>query len=91
MFTYNFSNELEKRIRKLSHKDAVLSRNFYKKVNEIIRRDSLTIQAYKNLKSPQNEFKRVHLTSQFVLIFKVDLHRRHISFVEIHHWDKAYD
>ena len=57
---------------------------------EIISQDSKAIKTYKNLKSPQNKLKRIHLTDNFILLFKVDIKNNHILFIDILHWDKAY-
>ena len=75
---------------KLAKKDKVLALIFKKKVQEVISQDTKTIDLYKNLRSPQNEFKRIHLTDNFILLFTVDKSRQHIVFVDILHWDNAY-
>lgn len=90
MFTYDFSDKLRKRLDKLGSRDKVLALIFKKKVEEVVNKDKHTINSYKNLKSPQNEYKRIHLTGSFVLLFIADLNRNHIVFVDIVHWDKAY-
>lgn len=90
MFKYSIENTLQKKILKLKSKDKVLVQNFKKKFEEIIQQSLETILTYKNLKSPKNEFKRIHLTDNFILLFKVDFKENHITFVDICHWDKAY-
>lgn len=88
MFSYDISDELRKKLKYLSKKDKILVMNFKKKLSEIITRDNETINTYKNLKSPMNECKRVHLTSKFILIFKVI--ETEIIFVDIMHRDYVY-
>ena len=88
MFTYDISDDLRKKLDKLGKRDKVLALAFYKKVQEIINRDERTINAYKNLRSPMNEYKRIHLTDNYILLFAVE--RKHIVFVDIMHWDKVY-
>jgi mRNA-degrading endonuclease RelE of RelBE toxin-antitoxin system len=88
MFTYDLSDILRKKLNKLAKKDKVLAEIFYKKVQEVINRDEKSINAYKNLKSPMNEYKRIHLTDNYVLLFAVE--KNHIVFVDIKHWDVAY-
>ncbi len=88
MFSYDFSDVLRKKLEKIGKKDNVLAGNFYKKVQEIIHRDKNTINAYKNLKSPMNEFKRIHLTDNYILLFAVE--DDHIVFVDIRHWDDVF-
>jgi len=90
MFSYELSKKLLKKTKKLANKDPVLATIFFKKTQEVISRDNITISVYKNLKSPQNEYKRIHLTDNFILLFHVDLNKNHIVFVDILHWDFAY-
>ena len=88
MFTYSISDELQKKLRKIASKDKVLAQIFYKKVQEIVNRDEKTINAYKNLRSPLNEYKRIHLTDNYILLFAVG--GSHIVFVDIRHWDNVF-
>jgi mRNA-degrading endonuclease RelE of RelBE toxin-antitoxin system len=90
MFTYNLSDKLRKRVNKLAKKDRILALIFKKKIYEVINQDKKSINVYKNLKSPKNEFKRIHLTGNFVLLFRADIAKNHIVFVDILHWDRAY-
>lgn len=88
MFSFDLTDILKKKLDKLAKKDKVLAQIFYRKLNEIISRDEDGINAYKNLKSPMNEFKRIHLTDNYILLFKVE--KKHIVFVDIKHWDYVY-
>jgi len=88
MFSYDISDVLKAKLEKLAKKDRILAQIFYKKVQEIIHRDKKTINAYKNLKSPLNEYKRIHLTGNYILLFAVK--ENHLVFVDIRHWDDAY-
>lgn len=90
MFTYDFSERLRKRLNKLSKKDRILALIIKKKIIEVVNRDKKGIDLYKNLKSPMNEFKRIHLTGSFVLLFWVDKKDERIIFYDIIHWDNAY-
>ena len=90
MFSCKLSKKLLKKTSKLNHKDQILAQIFYKKVQEVVSRDITSINAYKNLRSPQNEFKRIHLTDNFILLFNVDFNKRHIIFVDILHWDNVF-
>lgn len=89
-FSFDLTDKLRKKVDKLARKDQVLAIIFKRKVQEVISRDVVTIDAYKNLRSPQNEYKRIHLTDSFVLLFIVDKQKKHIVFVDILHWDDAY-
>jgi len=88
MFTYDITDVLRKKLKKLGKKDRVLAQTFYRKLQEVIKRDEKTINSYKNLKSPMNDFKRIHLTDNYILLFKVEI--KHIVFVDIKHWDYVY-
>ena len=88
MFSYNVSDELKKKLKKIAKKDKILARNFYRKLQEIINRDEKTINSYKNLKSPMNEYKRIHLTGNYILLFEVI--KNHILFIDIKHRDEVY-
>jgi len=90
MFSYEFESILEKKLNLLSKKDKILAGIFFKKIKEITSNNEITIDRYKNLKSPLNEFKRIHLTDNFILLFKVNKKENHILFADIKHWDDAY-
>lgn len=90
MFEYSLEDSLKKKLFKLTKKDKILAQNFKKKLFEIIKKDKVSINTYKNLKSPLNEFKRIHLTDNYILLFRVDIENNFILFVDILHWDKAY-
>jgi len=91
MFNYDLTDELRKKLEVLCKKDKVLAEIFYKKIQEITNRDEKGINSYKNLKSPLNEFKRIHLTSNYILLFSADINKNRIVFVDIMHRDKVYN
>ena len=88
MFTYNLSDKLRKKLEKLAKKDKILALIFRRKIQEVLNRDEKSIGMYKNLKSPQNEYNRIHLTVNMVLLFTVN--KNHIVFIDVIRWDKAY-
>jgi len=90
MFGYHITLILRKKLQKLSKKDPVLTKIFKKKLMEIIKHNKKTIDTYKNLKKPSNKFKRIHLTDNYILIFKVFKKEKHIIFVDIAHRDNIY-
>lgn len=90
MFSYDLTDVLRKRVSKFARKDKTLALIFKKKILEVISHDEKSISTYKNLRSPQNRFKRIHLTKSHVLLFIVDSKKNHILFVDILHWDDAY-
>lgn len=72
MFSFDLTDELKLKIKKLLTKDKKKVEIINKKIKEIINNDSETIKRYKNLKYDLSELKRVNIDKLFVLIFKVD-------------------
>ena len=89
MFEFSIENKLRKKIEKLKKKDRILVRNLKNKFLEIIDKDIHSVDRYKNLKSPLNEYKRIHLTDNYIILFKGYKEKKHIVFVDILHWDFA--
>ncbi len=90
MFNYEFTEELKTIIKKLNQKDRKKSLIIAKKVEEIINNDLKSIDRYKNLRSPLQHLKRVHIDSHFVLTFSVDTEKNFILFVDFDHHDNVY-
>ena len=90
MFNFDFTDELKLIIRKLSKKDHLRVEIINKKIKEIISCDHNSINHYKNLCYNLKEYKRVHIDSNFVLIFKVDFEKNSILFVTFDHHDTIY-
>jgi len=91
MLNFQISEKLKKKLQVISKKDKILALIFSKKVEEVISHNSKTINTYKNLKSPLNELKRIHLTNNFILLFQFNQKENCIIFIDILHWDKAYN
>lgn len=90
MFRYILTDELAKKLGVLCKRDKILAQTFKRKLLEVINRDERTINEYKNLKSPLNEYKRIHLTGNYILLFSVEQKNNLIVFVDIMHRDKVY-
>ena len=90
MFSYEFSEELKLKIKKLVKKDKKRSEIVYKKVKEIINNDASTISRYENLKYDMSNLKEVHIAKSFVLTFKVDINNNFILFVDLEHHDVIF-
>jgi len=88
MFEYDIHDTPRAKLDKIAKKDKVLASIFFKKVQEIINRDEKTVNAYKNLRSPLNEYKRIHLTGNYILLFSVKGNR--VIFFDIRHWDDIF-
>jgi len=91
MFNFDLSDELKFKIRKLVKKDKKRVEIINKKIKEVINSDLESIKHYKNLRYDMREFKRVHIDSSFVLIFKVDLQNKFILFIDLDHHDNIYN
>ena len=90
MFKFDISDKLRKKLIKIGKKDKILAKIFRKKLFEVVGKNKVSINLYKNLRAPKNEFKRIHLTDNFILFFRVNIEKNHILFVDILHWDHAY-
>ena len=90
MFNFNLTDELKSIIEKLSKKDRKRAKIIPKKIEQIIRSDNVSIQHYKNLRYDLKEFKGVHIDSSFVLVFKIDIQKNFILFVDFDHHDRVY-
>ena len=86
---YDFSDKLKAKVTTLRKTDKKLTEALFDKVTEVLSRDETTVEFYKNLKSPMQEFKRVHVDS-FVLIFKFFKKEKFVFFEDFDHHDKAY-
>jgi len=90
MFDFGLTDELKSIIEKLSKKDKKRSEIINKKIRQIINSDLVFVEHYKNLRHDLNDFKRVHIDSSFVLVFKVYIKDNFILFVDFDHHDKVY-
>ena len=86
MYAYQRSEALKKILKKLFKRDKVRYEAAFKKMEEIV----LNPQHYKNLQHDLKQFKRVHVDSSFVLVFKVDENTKTIFFEDIDHHDNIY-
>jgi|SRR3989344_3289931 len=90
MFNFNLTDELKLIIKKLSKKDKKRTDIINKKIRQIVNSDLEFVQHFKNLRHDLKDFKRVHIDSSFVLVFKVDVKDNFILFVDFDHHDKIY-
>lgn len=89
-FSYDYSAELKAKFTIMRKKDRARLAKILNKVEEVVSRDLQTIDFYKNLRSPKNHLKRVHVDSSFVLTFEVFKEKNFILFVEFDHHDEIY-
>ncbi|MBI5553130.1 MAG: addiction module toxin RelE [Candidatus Diapherotrites archaeon] len=88
MTEFDVSEKLEKILQKLSRKDKIRLEAALKKMDEIA--SSPDIEHYKNLSHAMKEFKRVHIDTHFVLIFKFDKKSGKVWFEDLQHHDDIY-
>lgn len=86
MYAYERSEHLKKILKKLFKRDKVRYEAAIKKMEEVL----LNPQHYKNLQHNLKEFKRVHIDSSFVIVFKVDENTKLIRFEDLDHHDVIY-
>jgi YafQ family addiction module toxin component len=85
MYKFFISEKLEKIFKKLIKKDKTRYETILKKIDEIINSNP---NHYKNLRKNMKDFKRVHIDSHFVLIFKIKQDK--IYFEDLQHHDYIY-
>ncbi len=86
-FRIIISDNLRKTLTVLKRKDKAMFETVEKKIVQIASLDSVSIQHFKNLRSPLSDFKRVHL-GNFVLLFRVQ--ENTIIFDAFEHHDIIY-
>lgn len=89
-FKFGINNELKQVLKKIYKKDNQMYEAVLKKIEEIISRDTTTIDFYKNLKQNLKDYKRVHIMKSFVLLFKVFKEQNFILFERLDHHDNIY-
>ena len=88
MYEFSIEENLQKKLKKLFKKDKIMYEILMKKFEEIIMCED--INHYKNLRKPLQEYKRVHIKSSFVLIFKFIQGKNEVSFYDFNHHDIVY-
>ncbi|RLE47969.1 hypothetical protein DRJ25_01090 [Candidatus Woesearchaeota archaeon] len=86
MYDIKITTHLDKIFLKLAKKNPKQLRIIDKKVAEIIKDP----HRYKNLRSPLNKWKRVHIDKHFVLLFSVDDEHKIITLEDNDHHDNIY-
>ena len=86
MYTLKIKPGLEKTLKKLAKKNKVQLEIVFKKVEEIL----ADPHRYKNLRTPLNDWKRVHVDKHFVLLFSVDEESKSVTLEDYDHHDNIY-
>jgi YafQ family addiction module toxin component len=89
MYEFEVSEKLQRVLKKLSRKDRARLEITLKKISEIC--SSEDVEHYKNLSYGLKEFKRAHIDSHFVLLFKFDKKSGKIKFQDLQHHDTIYE
>ena len=87
MYNFDVSENLEKKLNKLSKKDKDLYNQILKKIDEVIHSEN--VEHYKNLRYSRKDSKRAHI-GHFVLIFQYNKEENLILFDDFDHHDNIY-
>ncbi len=88
MRKFSIEQNLQNNLNKAIKKDRVLYESVMNKISEVI--NCSDVNHYRNLRSPMQEFKRVHIKGSFVLIFKYDQNEDKVIFYDLDHHDYIY-
>ena len=88
MRKFSIEVSLKKTISKIFKKDKIMYQILMKNMDEIL--TCQDVNHCKNLKKPLEDFKRVHIKSSFVLLFKYIQSEDKIVFYDLDHHDKIY-
>jgi YafQ family addiction module toxin component len=86
MYRIKISPRLDEIIKKLDKKNRKQVEIVLKKAGEIAENP----HRYKNLRTPLNTLKRVHVDKHFVLVFSVDEESKSITLENYDHHDNIY-
>jgi mRNA interferase RelE/StbE/toxin YoeB len=86
MYALEIKQALDKEFKKISKRNPKQFEIILKKVKEILENP----EHYKNLCSPSNHLKRVHVEGSFVLVFSVDKSNNKVILEDFDHHDKIY-
>lgn len=86
MFDYELRKSVETIFFKLVKKKPKQLEIIYKKIEEI----RLNPHRYKNLRSPLQHLKRVHIDKSFVLVFSIDETNKIVTIEDYDHHDNIY-
>lgn len=88
MRKFSIEKSLSKILEKLHKRDKVTYESILGKIQEIV--NSKEVNHYKNLRSPMQEFKRVHVNGPFVVIFIYLPEEDKLEFYDFDHHDNIY-
>ena len=88
MRNFQVEEKLRKKLEKLIKKDKVAYDSIQSKFQEIL--TCSDVNHYKNLRNPLQNFKRVHIRTSFVLVFKYVESEDLVVFYDFDHHDNIY-
>ena len=86
MYSITLTRGLDKKLERLVKKNRKQYDIILNKIEEIIQYP----HRYKNLRSPMQHLKRVHIDKHFVLTFSIDEDYNTVIFIDFEHHDKIY-
>ena len=86
MYFFEIRDHIDKIFMKIGKKNPKQLESIYKKIEEVIQNP----QHYKNLRSPLQHLKGVHIDKSFVLLFSVNENLKKVTFEEFDHHDRIY-
>ena len=86
MYLLDIKPELDEKFNKLIKKNKKQYEIIMKKVEKILENPN----HYKNLRTPLQNWKRVHIDNNFVLAFSVDKNTKTVTLEDYDHHDKIY-
>jgi YafQ family addiction module toxin component len=87
MYSLDIKLLLRKKLRKVFKRDKRRHEIIFRKVAEIVQNP----HHYKNLRTPLQHWKRVHIDSSFVLTFSVDEKSKTVTLEDYDHHDNIYN
>jgi len=86
MYSFEIRDHFDKILKKIGKKNKKQLVIIHNKIAEVIQNP----QHYKNLRSPLQHLKSVHIDKSFVLLFSVDDNLKKVTFEEFDHHDRIY-
>jgi YafQ family addiction module toxin component len=86
MYNLIIKEELDSKFEKLAKKNKKQLEIISNKVAEILENP----HRYKNLRTPMNHLKRVHIDKHFVLVFSIDDKSKTVTLEDYDHHDNIY-
>jgi YafQ family addiction module toxin component len=88
MREFAIEEKLKKILKKLSKKDKASYETLMSKIHEIL--SCSDVEHYKNLRSPLQQLKRVHIKGPFILTFKYNKEEDKVWFYDFDHHNNIY-